>query len=537
GEHNSNFHPMVDFLEASPLSPSFSGRIVPLFDVMLVSQGEGSGTPIEPHHTPSSVAQTPSHTTQPTSSLPPVSTTSIPTVTSTKTIPIWQYTQRVRIAQSSTLPPVADEPASTMRDIRTGQPLLSPPPCLMIQYQGLLPLLLMRAGVEILKLKERVKVLEDREGIVAIRSGYDAPIKGRILAGGIDDVPPDSGSIPTAGPPAADIPTGSEVVPTASLVFATATVVTPYLRRKGKEVMVESDTPKKQRLQEQIDAQVTRELEENNETISKYLQEYQQFATELPLERRIELISDLSSKVKDFKGMTFEEVEAKFNSVYKQMEDFIPMGSKEEAERYKRKALQVKHPIIDWKVHKERQRSYWKIIRLGGSSACYQFFVDLLKHLDRENLNQLWILVKEYLSIRPASSDKEMELWVELKRLYKPNPEDQLSEDLQDCKLSKTARNKMHKAFPLLVRKFPLPEGTSHCLKKNATARRKAMPLPEDCTAVIVKKKMSVKDDDFLKISAPCPALYSSSNRKCNIVYKDSLYYKRSPLVRDRYQF
>nr|GEZ02025.1 hypothetical protein [Tanacetum cinerariifolium] len=78
--------------------------------------------------------------------------------------------------------------------------------------------------------------------------------------------------------------------------------------------------------------------------------------------------------------------------------------------------------------------------------------------------------------------------------------------------------NKMHKAFPVLVRKFPLPEGTSHYLKKNATARRKVMPLPEDCTAVIVKKKLSVKDDGFLKISAPCPALYSSSNRKCIIV-------------------
>nr|GFA84777.1 hypothetical protein [Tanacetum cinerariifolium] len=36
-------------------------------------------------------------------------------------------------------------------------------------------------------------------------------------------------------------------------------------------------------------------------------------------------------------------------------------------------ALQVKHSIIDWKVHTEGQRSYWKIIRLGGSSACYQF--------------------------------------------------------------------------------------------------------------------------------------------------------------------
>nr|GFD24098.1 hypothetical protein [Tanacetum cinerariifolium] len=49
-------------------------------------------------------------------------------------------------------------------------------------------------------------------------------------------------SIPTAGPPAVDIHTGSDAVPTASLIVATATVVTLYSRRKGKEVMVESDT-------------------------------------------------------------------------------------------------------------------------------------------------------------------------------------------------------------------------------------------------------------------------------------------------------
>nr|GFC94425.1 hypothetical protein [Tanacetum cinerariifolium] len=44
--------------------------------------------------------------------------------------------------------------------------------------------------------------------------------------------------------------TGSDVVPTASPVFTTAIVVTPYRRRKGKEVMVESETPKKQKVQE-----------------------------------------------------------------------------------------------------------------------------------------------------------------------------------------------------------------------------------------------------------------------------------------------
>nr|GFB11918.1 hypothetical protein [Tanacetum cinerariifolium] len=138
---------------------------------------------------------------------------------------------------------------------------------------------------EIVKLKDRVKVLEDREGVAAKQSKDDALIKGRsinegevaterisndseeiarvltsmdaatVLAGGID-VPTGSGFIPTAGPPATVISTDSEVGPTAS------TIVT---RRKGKEVMVESDTPKKKKLQEQIDAQVARELEEQQE--------------------------------------------------------------------------------------------------------------------------------------------------------------------------------------------------------------------------------------------------------------------------------
>nr|GFC81670.1 hypothetical protein [Tanacetum cinerariifolium] len=124
--------------------------------------------------------------------------------------------------------------------------------------------------VEIVKLKDRVKVLEDREGVAAKQSRDDASIKGR-----------------------------------------------------------KSDTPNKKKLQQQIDVQVARELEEqqekenmrmnkqiardaevarihaeeelqgmidsldqSNETIAKYLQEYQDFASELPLEKRIELISD-----------------------------------------------------------------------------------------------------------------------------------------------------------------------------------------------------------------------------------------------------
>nr|GEY87773.1 hypothetical protein [Tanacetum cinerariifolium] len=398
---------------------------------------------------------------------------------------------RATIAKSSTFPydlaPRVTSPAADEGSMQhTINELMAFCTCLQRQHSELLAKF-QAQEVEINRLKEIVKLLEAREGVAAERSGDDAPIKGMsldkgeaavertsddteematvltsmdaaiVLASGAAEVPTGSRSIPTAGPPAAEVPTGSDVVPTASSVFTTATVFTAYRRRKGKNVMVEFETPKKQKVQEKIDAQVARELEEqlrerirkdrNNEIVAKYLQEYHQFALELPIERRIELISDL------VKGMTFKEVEAKFNSVWKQMEDFILMGSKEEAERIKRKGLSLEQKSAKKQktskevteeakssdevpgekdkemmqlVHTEGQRSYWKITRLGGSSASYQFFIDLLKHLDKEDLNQLWRLVKETLSNRAPTSDKEMEPWVELSRLYEPDHKDQM---------------------------------------------------------------------------------------------------------------
>nr|GEW40750.1 hypothetical protein [Tanacetum cinerariifolium] len=55
---------------------------------------------------------------------------------------------------------------------------------------------------------------------------------------------------------------GVQVVSTAAEVATASVNSIPYTRRKGKEKMVESDTPKKKKLQEQIDVQVARELEE-----------------------------------------------------------------------------------------------------------------------------------------------------------------------------------------------------------------------------------------------------------------------------------
>nr|GFC14775.1 hypothetical protein [Tanacetum cinerariifolium] len=331
--------------------------------------------------------------------------------------------RRARIAQSSALPTVADEPASPVRDVSKGDTCPTASGFIIDQDRATIaksstlphdsaPRVTSPAADE----GRRVKVLEDKEDVAVTQSGDDALINGRsinegevaaerisndseeiarvltfmdaatVLAGGID-VPTGSGFIPTDGPPATVISTGSEVGPIASPIAT---------RRKGKEVMVESDTPKKKRLQEQINAQVARELEEQQEKENMRMNEQiardaevarihaEEELQELPLEKRIELISDLVKyqdnyskvykfqsqqrrpmtkkqkreyymamirnnlgwKVKDFKGLSFEEIKAKFAEVWKQVEDFIPMGSKEETERLKRKGLNLEQEQV-----------------------------------------------------------------------------------------------------------------------------------------------------------------------------------------------
>nr|GEX87995.1 hypothetical protein [Tanacetum cinerariifolium] len=344
-----------------------------------------------------------------------------------------QYTRRARIAQSSALSPVADEPASPIGDASQGEacPTVY---CLEGSMQQKLNELIdlctrlqrqqdemaskiTTQDMEIATVKARVKLLEDRDGAGIAQSGEDTPIKGRsldegeeaaiersaekgsknteemvnvltsldaatVLSSGVSvsyspvtevyvaEVPTGSGSICTASPPGIGVPTGSDVVPTSSLIFTTATVATPYIRRKGKEKMVESDTPKKKKLQEQIDVQVARELEEEmardaqrmNEQIARDAEIARIHAEEelemmihgldrnnettqqrKPLSRKQqrEFYMSVLRSQKHFKGMTLEEIKEKFDPVWKQMQDFIPMGSKEDGERFKRKGLRL----------------------------------------------------------------------------------------------------------------------------------------------------------------------------------------------------
>nr|GEX85077.1 hypothetical protein [Tanacetum cinerariifolium] len=529
---------------------------VPLFPTMLVTMGEGSGTPTEPHHTPSPEApQSPQHDLS-SSIHPPITTATIPAVIPTDIPQLRQYTRRARIAQSLALLTVADEPASPLGDDSQGEAFptvygleaeqdraniikTSTLPndsttrvtslvadegsmqqhlneltnlCTRLQRQQTkIASKLTAQDLEIAGLKARIKMLEYKDRGVADPSGEDATIKGRSLETGEEagiKRSTDKGSndteemvnvltsldaasiltsrvqvsVPSAAevanvsiPPAGEIPTvsvpdGSGVVPTASPIFTTATVATPYSRRKGKEKMVESETPKKKKLQEQMDG-----FDRSNEMIAKHLHEYEQAADELTIREKIELINELV-KYQDHRSKIL-----KYQAQQKEVseEDLKTMMQLVPVEEVYVEALQVKHPIIDWEIHTEGKRSYWKIIRLGGSTASYQFFVDMLKHFDREDLNQLRALVKETLNIRQATSDKEKELWVELKRLYELDVEDQLwtqtqalMHDPMEWRLYDSCGvhhvlSRNQEIFMLVERDYPLRKGLAIVMIRN----------------------------------------------------------------------
>ncbi|GJY86298.1 hypothetical protein Tco_0500324 [Tanacetum coccineum] len=89
-------------------------------------------------------------------------------------------------------------------------------------------------------------------------------------------------------------------------------------------------------------------------------------------------------------------------------------------------ALQTKYPIIDWEVYTKDSRMYWKIIRVGNHTEVYHVFEDMLKTFNRDDLVKLWSLVQERFNSTEPTEDKEIEIWVELIRLFEPDADDEL---------------------------------------------------------------------------------------------------------------
>ncbi|GKF16882.1 hypothetical protein Tco_0061800 [Tanacetum coccineum] len=81
--------------------------------------------------------------------------------------------------------------------------------------------------------------------------------------------------------------------------------------------------------------------------------------------------------------------------------------------------LATKPPsIVDWKIVKEGNISYYQIIRADGSSRMYSAFIQMLKSFDMEDLETLWKLVKAKHGYTRPEEGYERVLWGELKTMF-----------------------------------------------------------------------------------------------------------------------
>ncbi|GKB70092.1 hypothetical protein Tco_0931504 [Tanacetum coccineum] len=79
-------------------------------------------------------------------------------------------------------------------------------------------------------------------------------------------------------------------------------------------------------------------------------------------------------------------------------------------------------------------RRYYEIFRVDGSLKLYNVFSQLLSEFDREDLVNLWKLVKAKLGDNRSEEDFERVLWGDLRVMFKPDVESEVWRSLQGYK-------------------------------------------------------------------------------------------------------
>ncbi|GJR21976.1 hypothetical protein Tco_0970503 [Tanacetum coccineum] len=89
-------------------------------------------------------------------------------------------------------------------------------------------------------------------------------------------------------------------------------------------------------------------------------------------------------------------------------------------------SLSTKFPIMDWKTCVLTENfMYYQIFRGDGSSKNYKVLSKMLEDFDRQDVKELYRLVKErYSTSRPEGYD--LMLWGDLHTLFEPDEEDEL---------------------------------------------------------------------------------------------------------------
>nr|GEW72668.1 hypothetical protein [Tanacetum cinerariifolium] len=145
-------------------------------------------------------------------------------------------------------------------------------------------------------------------------------------------------------------------------------------------------------------------------------------------------------KLKDLKLKEFDKIQEMFDRAFKRVntfEDFRPeltKKKKREQKSWNKKSLRNKKEvainviplaakslrIVDWMIHKGGKKSYYQTVRANEKSQMYMFYGQILKSIDKEDLEYLYKLVKaRYGSKRPVENMDYL-LWSDMKLMIEP---------------------------------------------------------------------------------------------------------------------
>nr|GEX01762.1 hypothetical protein [Tanacetum cinerariifolium] len=207
---------------------------------------------------------------------------------------------------------------------------------------------------------------------------------------------------------------------------------------KGKRILIEEPKPLKR--QAQIKEEQVKRREKQDNTVMRYQYLKRKPFTEAQARKNmmIYLKHMAGFKMDFFTGMTYNEIRHIFEKHYNSIKDFLEKeeeevieqeeGSKRKGDSLEQKAakkqridketeelkthLQIivnddddvyteatplasKFHVVDYQIHHEKNKPYYKIIRADGTHKLFLSFNTLLKSFDREDLEALWKLVKE----------------------------------------------------------------------------------------------------------------------------------------------
>ncbi|GKA93855.1 hypothetical protein Tco_0815841 [Tanacetum coccineum] len=143
--------------------------------------------------------------------------------------------------------------------------------------------------------------------------------------------------------------------------------------------------------------------------------------------------------------------------------------------------LATKVPVVGFQIHTRGKPGYYEIFRADGSSKLYHVFSQLLSEFDREDLVNLWKLVKAKHGDNRPEEDFERVLWGDLRVMFEPDVESEVWRSLQGYKVTvwklydscgvHFVRFKHLHVFMLVEKRYPLtPITITNMLNKKLQA-------------------------------------------------------------------